>query len=83
MEVSAKHLKCMQCQLTVDTYVDRYPSLLCMPEPFLWDFASLLNASHGNRVTGSFAHFVFARVAYFKFVTIGPMKHLISPRHNP
>ena len=48
--VSVLHLKCMWYKLT-DTYVHRsLPSHLCMPEPFLWDLASLVNARQGDRV---------------------------------
>ena len=48
--VSVKHIKCMWYKLTVCWYLRRsLPLSLCMQKPFLWDLASLLNASHGDR----------------------------------
>ena len=50
--VSVMHLKCMWYILT-GTYIDHCPPHLCMPVPFLWDLASLVNAKQCGRVTES------------------------------
>ena len=44
--------------LSVDTCIGHCSCLLCMPNPFLLDLASLLNASQRDRVLGSFCVYI-------------------------
>ena len=48
--VSVMYMKYMQYKLSVG----HCPPLYCIPNPFLWDLAALVNASQGNMVLGSF-----------------------------
>ena len=51
---SAQFYTCSANWLSVDTCVGHCLLFLCMPEPFLWNLGSLLNAGHGDRALGSF-----------------------------